>query len=84
MSRKRTLSPEERERRVVERARKATLLRMDEYRAVYGGIGRGSKARDDLLDEGEDAITIVQRGDNRALYNLGDGARWHTHRVPPT
>jgi hypothetical protein len=72
MARKPWLTDEEREAR--KRAR--ILLKMADLRGIYGGVGQGSKARAETIDEGEEIMPLVQRGDNRLLTNLGEGARW--------
>lgn len=65
------LSPEESARR-----KKAAWTRVNAASASPYGHD-DAHARDELLDDGDDPLPLVQKGDNRSLFNLGNGARWH-------
>jgi hypothetical protein len=47
-----------------------------EWNKGLKGYKRIKLERREIIDEGEDLIYIIARGDNRLTFNLGEGSRW--------
>lgn len=73
MSRKR--SPEE----LLVKKIAADLRQRALRRNIYGHSGTPAD-RHAILEDGDDPQFTVQRGSNRANFNLGEGARWRRSR----